>query len=138
MEILILFELEAEMFQNFFSSHFVYTTAQGDLGVSTDAWLLAAIAIPLTAATIAFWGLWVCWTNRTDSNESPNASMQELSRFGTIRRILSTKGSKRSMDIEMGAVSPQSTLCASPHSMQATSGFADISSKQVRDGGETQ
>ncbi|KAF2185420.1 hypothetical protein K469DRAFT_707665 [Zopfia rhizophila CBS 207.26] len=44
---------------NFFSTQFVHTSDSGVMQVSTNAWLLAAIALPLTIVTVATWWLWV-------------------------------------------------------------------------------
>jgi hypothetical protein len=47
--------------KNFFSTQFVQTN-NGQLNVTRNAWLLAAVAVPLTVVTI---GLWACWVHFT-------------------------------------------------------------------------
>ena len=48
--------------QNFFSTQFVQTNPNsGEIQISKHAWLLAAIAVPLTIVTIVIWWLWAYW-----------------------------------------------------------------------------
>jgi len=47
--------------KNFFSSQFVQTDSNDEMHVSKHAWLLAAVAIPLTIVTIVIWCLWSYW-----------------------------------------------------------------------------
>jgi len=42
----------------FFSTTFVHTNDNGNVQVSTQAWILAAVSIPLTLLTVALW--WMC------------------------------------------------------------------------------
>lgn len=44
--------------KSFFSTQFVHTNNMGNMAVSANAWLLAAIAVPLTIITIATWWTW--------------------------------------------------------------------------------
>ncbi|MCJ1402112.1 hypothetical protein MMC11_005331 [Xylographa trunciseda] len=50
--------LPATVVSNFFSTQFV-SQQQNSLIVAENAWLFAAISVPLTAATILIWWLWV-------------------------------------------------------------------------------
>lgn len=49
--------------KNFFSTQFVQSSDTGNMEVSGEAWLLAALAIPLTALTFGIWQAWVRFTN---------------------------------------------------------------------------
>ena len=44
--------------KSFFSTQFVHTNNMGNMAISANAWLLAAIAVPLTIITIATWWTW--------------------------------------------------------------------------------
>jgi len=46
-------------YQSFFSTQFVQTNANGVMHVSANAWVLAAVSVPLTIVTVATWWLWV-------------------------------------------------------------------------------
>jgi hypothetical protein len=76
--------------QNFFSTQFVQTNEQGVMQVSRHAWLLAAIAIPLTVLTLFAWWLWA---------------------HGTIplllNRLLSFRHREQLADMEKGNISKQ-------------------------------
>ncbi len=53
--------LHAHTAQNFFSTNFVHQEQHGDsyqVAVSSNAWLFAAIAVPLTVFTQAVWWVW--------------------------------------------------------------------------------
>ncbi len=121
----LIINVQAKKSQNFFSSHFVYTKAQGSLGVSPDAWLLAAIAIPLTAITIALWGLWISFTGMNASRRLRDTRLRVTSRISPLRGFLSAKSPAQPMDIEFGTMSPQSTLCSPRAPMRSFSGSLD-------------
>lgn len=67
--------------KNFFSTQFVETNDSGIMRLSNNAWLLAAISIPLTIITIALWGTWVYFTKVT-----PPATMEHPSTIPAILR----------------------------------------------------
>lgn len=46
--------------QNFFSTQFVHQDeGGGGLVVSSNVWIFAAVSVPLTLATLLWWGVWV-------------------------------------------------------------------------------
>jgi hypothetical protein len=93
--------------QNFFSTQFVHTDDNGKLQVSPDAWLLAAIAVPLTAITLLLWLGWVYYTRMaTDSMLQPSVRSRIRHRV-TLRSFRSWRKASAT-DLEGGTFSKAS------------------------------
>ena len=76
------------LYQNFFSTEFVQTSDSGHMQVSTSAWLLAVISLPLTVLTIGCWRLWVTLRLRRLKN-TPAVSLtgQAVGKLGLRDRL---------------------------------------------------
>jgi len=95
--IISLVYLPTTIVANFFSTQFIQTNQSGDMHVSANAWLLAAIAIPLTIITIAIWWLW---------------AYGQFSRLFNITwkfLLFSRSGEQPERDIEAGDIKHRST-----------------------------
>jgi len=94
-----LLKLRANYRKNFFSTQFVQTNDAGHMRLSNNAWLLAAIAIPLTFLTIALWGTWVYFTKVTPPSvdEEPNTLPAILRRRqSSFKSMLSSRKNRQS------------------------------------------
>ena len=96
--------------KNFFSTQFVHTTTGGDVQVSARAWLLAAIAVPLTLLTIGMWWIWVQYTNGSLPSISRDHSLSKLQQQNKFWSTLLSKKKQRPSDIECGIASDQSEI----------------------------
>jgi hypothetical protein len=97
--ILILRATFTEFFENFFSTQFVQTNDAGIMRLSNNAWLLAAIAIPLTVLTVGLWGAWVYFMRVTPPpvDERPNTFPAILrQRSSSFKSILSSRKNRQS------------------------------------------
>jgi hypothetical protein len=83
--------------KNFFSTQFVETNDAGHMRLSNNAWLLAAIAIPLTVLTIALWGTWVYFTKVTPTTHEHQNTLPAIlrRRQSSFKSILSSRKSAR-------------------------------------------
>ncbi|KAF2018227.1 hypothetical protein BU24DRAFT_461182 [Aaosphaeria arxii CBS 175.79] len=70
--VISLIYLPTTIVANFFSTSFVQTSENGHMQVTSNAWILAAISAPLTAATIALWAAWVKFTQNTEREGDQN------------------------------------------------------------------
>ncbi|KAJ9273480.1 hypothetical protein DTO212C5_554 [Paecilomyces variotii] len=90
---------------NFFSTTFVNTNNDGKTHVSTDAWILAAISVPLTFLTVVLWWLFVHLS--TITVELPDNEAQPPRTLGKVKLLswlLPWKPSRKSSDLETGIV----------------------------------
>lgn len=116
---------------SFFSTQFVHTNNMGNMAVSANAWLLAAIAVPLTIITIATW--WT-WTHCKISVRPKVFRQLRLSNFKfpkiriprgkfPLRQRLENTEMRQLENMECGmspriGISQQSTMCQSEMSPQ--------------------
>ncbi|TVY92063.1 hypothetical protein LAWI1_G003448, partial [Lachnellula willkommii] len=106
--VITLIYLPTTIVANFFSTQFVQTNDSGHMTLTSNAWLLAAIAVPLTIFTVMLWWTWVhFFTQVAPAHPSPEL----LQRHGcqdSFRSFLSLKKKKQPpSDIETGPSSPQ-------------------------------
>lgn len=82
--------------QSFFSTQFVRLTESGKMEVSATAWLLAAVAIPLTLLTILSW-----WSCAYGAPAPPTPTLIS----GALRKLLPLqkfRRARRVLDLESG------------------------------------
>jgi hypothetical protein len=91
----------ADNVQNFFSTQFVQTNSNGEMQVSRNVWLLAVIAIPLTAVTVAAWWLWVYarFSKLLNLTKYPKFPAR---RVKMLRSLVSASGKQQLVDPESG------------------------------------
>ncbi|KAF6234581.1 hypothetical protein HO173_007207 [Letharia columbiana] len=90
--IITLIYLPATVVSNFFSTQFV-SQEQHEGGsnrtvVSSNAWLFAAISIPLTLGTLAVWWVWVQYQTQKSRWPKRNTDQSAWKTFLASRRIL--------------------------------------------------
>lgn len=94
--------------------------------VSTNAWLLAAISVPLTVATILLWWLWVHFTTVKPTISVEQPGVVTLQRQHSFRSIVSSKKKQHKGDLEIALGSlpdPRNApLCHTPSSFQHKAG----------------
>ena len=95
--------IQADRKKNFFSTQFVQTNDLGHMKLSGSAWLLAAISIPLTAATILVWWAWVSRT-KSRIQESLPVELKDpsIARNNSFRSVFPLKKKKKTLDLEGG------------------------------------
>jgi len=96
--VITLVYLPTTIVANFFSTQFVQTNEAGHMKLSDNAWLLAAIAVPLTVVTVALWGTWVYFSKVTPPpvNEQPNTLPAILRRRqSSFKSILTSRKKQR-------------------------------------------
>jgi hypothetical protein len=86
--------------KNFFSTQFVHTSESGDMHVSAEAWLLAAIAVPLTIVTILAWWLWSYGQFSFPPRLAPQIGPPRFRHI--VNPFLSNGGEKNLRDLEAG------------------------------------
>jgi hypothetical protein len=94
--------------KNFFSTQFIQTDDGGHMKLSVDTWLLAAIALPMTAVTIILWWAWVYFAKVI---VPPVLSPQEstiMKRQSSFFSFTTSKKKKQPVDEESGLRAPQS------------------------------
>ncbi|KAM3076430.1 hypothetical protein ACMFMG_007246 [Clarireedia jacksonii] len=109
--VITLIYLPTTIVANFFSTQFVRTSDTGHMTLTGNAWILAAVSVPLTAVTIMLWWIWVCLAERRTLG---HLNWPHMFRSNLINHCLSTKrkrndlisGEVRPRDIENGFVSP--------------------------------
>jgi hypothetical protein len=74
--------------------------------ISANAWLLAAVAVPLTILTILTWWLWVYFTKVAPMVDPQRPDIVTLQRQNTFRSFTSPKKKQRKDDLESGFESP--------------------------------
>ncbi|TVY44398.1 hypothetical protein LSUB1_G002055, partial [Lachnellula subtilissima] len=106
--VITLIYLPTTIVANFFSTQFVQTNDSGHMTLTSNAWLLAAIAVPLTIFTVMLWWTWVhFFTQVTAAPPSPEP-LQRHGRQDSFRSLLSFKRKKQPpSDIEIGPSSSQ-------------------------------
>ncbi|KAF8849338.1 hypothetical protein BDZ45DRAFT_732300 [Acephala macrosclerotiorum] len=87
---------------NFFSTQFVQTQQDGHLHLATNVWLLAVIAIPLTAITIGLWWTWVFFTEVKPTPDPLQPGIVTLQRQHSFRSMVSSKKRSKKNDLESG------------------------------------
>jgi hypothetical protein len=117
--------------KNFFSTQFVGTDDSGHMSLSDNAWLFAAIGVPLTVFTVLVWWIWVRFAKVVpESTPQPTIEKarckikipsflwwktkcgqgdEHLQRRNPFRTILSWQTDEL-RDLEMGIVAPQCTM----------------------------
>ena len=84
--------------QNFFSTEFVSQKQQSsgsmEVVVSSNAWLFAAISVPLTLCTILIWWAWTRFQAIQDRRRNGNTEVSPL------RRVLTQRLDTRPLSIE--------------------------------------
>ncbi|RDW56380.1 hypothetical protein BP5796_13202 [Coleophoma crateriformis] len=129
--IIILIYLPTTIVANFFSTQFIQKNDNGKMKVSDNAWLLAAIGLPMTVATIVVWALWVYFTTvplpiEQDQISTPLQHQNSFRSFlpwkvgisfhagdlphqSNFRKILSWRKATQPLhlDLEQGAVNSQ-------------------------------
>ncbi|KAH0558401.1 hypothetical protein GP486_004941 [Trichoglossum hirsutum] len=101
---------KANGWKNFFSTQFVHTGEGGNMRVSTNAWLLAAIAVPLTVLTIVMWWIWVRYVNVSLPSASLPPNLPVIPRKASLRALFLPSKKQPPTDIESGIASPQGTV----------------------------
>jgi hypothetical protein len=121
-------------FQNFFSTEFVRSNGNGGMLVSQSAWLLAAIGLPLTVATILTW-----WLATHDAFSLLLKIRRQVKRpkfsFLNVTPLLARWRKKRPGDLETGIPCRQHTddtldvsgrtMCNSTWSTTVSSGMKE-------------
>jgi len=120
--IISLVYLPTSIVTNFFSTQFVQTNDSGHMHVSANAWLLAAIAVPLTLFTIATWWLWAHCRIKLLLKTTQHLKLPRTL-YRSQRSFLPSQEKEGSSDLESGNIAPRSidyqpemsprTLCAS-------------------------
>ncbi|OCK74722.1 hypothetical protein K432DRAFT_363217 [Lepidopterella palustris CBS 459.81] len=108
--VISLIYLPTTIVANFFSTQFVHTNDSGNMQISTSAWLLAAIAIPLTFLTIAIWWIWVYYKNSVSLKISQLNGPRKYSLSSSLRFLIRRRNKTASSDLESGLAHPQTTL----------------------------
>lgn len=88
--------------KNFFSTQFVHNDPDGNLALSGNAWILAAITFPLTAITIALWWTWTTWTNMVRPPTTEQTHIRKVVRYNSFRSLLSSRRGRELHDLEEG------------------------------------
>ena len=99
--ILLQSQIISARFQNFFSTQFVHTDTDGNIQVSSSAWLLAALAIPLTAITVAIWWTWVRFFTEVKTPLTQQITITRIKRTDSFWSVFS-KRKRQGSDLEAG------------------------------------
>lgn len=96
--VITLIYLPTTIVANFFSTQFVQTNDSGHMKLNGNAWLLAAISVPLTILTLAIWAIWVYFTKMkpillSELPSPPNILRRSSAR--SVRSVLSWKKSRQ-------------------------------------------
>ncbi|TVY43946.1 hypothetical protein LOCC1_G005609 [Lachnellula occidentalis] len=106
--VITLIYLPTTIVANFFSTQFVQTNDSGHMTLTSNAWLLAAIAIPLTIFTVMLWWTWLHFFTQVTPAPPSSQPLQRHERQNSFRSFLSFKKTKQPLsDIETGLSSPQ-------------------------------
>ncbi|PMD54055.1 uncharacterized protein K444DRAFT_134739 [Hyaloscypha bicolor E] len=67
--IITLIYLPITVVSGFFSTQLVHVDDNGTISIAKDAWWIAVVTVPLTAATLLAWQLWLYSSNKRDSKQ---------------------------------------------------------------------
>lgn len=111
--VITLIYLPTTIVANFFSTQFVHTSNEtGAMSVAPNAWLLAAIAVPLTVLTIGLWYGWVYFTRDSPIVDRLHPGVVTLQKQNSFKTIVSSRKKRtgREGDLEMGIQTPTSSF----------------------------
>ncbi|KAH8648291.1 hypothetical protein BGZ60DRAFT_423072 [Tricladium varicosporioides] len=115
--IIALIYLPTTIVANFFSTQFVHSDDDGNLQISSRAWMLAAFAIPLTAITVAIWWVWVRFFTEVKTSMTQEINITRINRLDSFRSVFS-KRKRQNSDLEAGSnaspTSPQPLMALVP------------------------
>ncbi|CZR67923.1 uncharacterized protein PAC_17822 [Phialocephala subalpina] len=100
--VITLIYLPFAIVSSFFSTQFVTIKEDGHLHLATNVWLLAVIAIPLTAITIGSWWTWVYLTEVKPTQDPLQPGIVTLQRQHSFKSIMSSKKKHKPNDLESG------------------------------------